>query len=70
MLAEAFEFYKQDYIREYNMTSTERFQVFKASFTIIDEPTNATDEQPDQMRNRIAKDWRTRCLLFFEENEE
>ncbi len=70
MLAEAFELYKQDYIREYNMTSIERFQVFKASFTIIDEPTNANDEQPDQMRNRIAKDWRTRRLLFFEENEE
>jgi hypothetical protein len=69
MLAEAFEVYKEDYVREYNETSTERFQVFKASFTIGNEPLNAT-EQPHQLRNRIAKDWKIRRLLFFEENEE
>jgi hypothetical protein len=70
MLAEAFEVYKEDYVREYNETSTDRFQAFKASFTIVEEPLNVTEEQPHQLRNRIAKDWRIRRLLFFEENEE
>ncbi len=70
MLAEAFEVYKADYMREYEETSTERFQVFKTSFTIVDEPINATEEQPHQLRNQITKDWRIRRLLFFEENEE
>ncbi len=46
MLAEAFEVYKSDYVREYNETSNERFQAFKASFTIVNEPPNASDEQP------------------------
>jgi hypothetical protein len=63
-------FTKEDYVREYNETSTERFQAFKASFTIVDEPLNVTEEQPHQLRNRIAKDWRIRRLLFFKENEE
>jgi hypothetical protein len=31
---------------------------------------NATEEQPHQLRNRIAKDWQIRRLLFFEKNEE